>query len=49
MGVEEVETSLPLGSCPTEIDEGTTGRGGEQLALRTPSGWAPIQMAQGGL
>ena len=27
-GVEEVETSLPLGSCPTEIDKGTTCRGG---------------------
>ena len=40
-GLEEVETSLPLGSCPTEIDKGTTGRGGRETGVTNSLGLSP--------
>ena len=48
-GVEEVDSSLPLGSCPTEIDEGTTSRGGRATGVTNSLGLSPNLDGTGGM
>ena len=49
MGLEEVETSLPLGSCPTEIDKGTTGRGESNWRYELPRADPQLGWHRGGM